>query len=251
MLEGNTASCRKRTVAAKFLGRKDMPMCHWTCTEFVRDQLAREDVAGKRVLEVGARDVNGTIRPVIEELGPASYIGVDIARGPGVDEVCDVKDLSGRYGKESFDVVVSTELVEHVRDWRSAFSNMKHVLRTGGTLLVTTRSPGFKVHGYPHDFWRYTPEDMRVILGDFEDVTIADDRVAPGVFVRGKKPRDWQSADLDDVLLHSVITRSQRHDVSDIQVASFRVLYIAHQTYRRVLPEALRAWLKAIALRST
>src|SRR5687767_6078311 len=141
-------------------------MCHQTCIPFARKHLPAESVRGKNILEVGSRDVNGSLRPFIEALFPSRYLGVDIVAGPGVDELCDVNSLCDRYGAESFDIVVSTELVEHVKDWRGAINNMKLVLKPGGDLLITTRSRGFKVHGYPWDYWRYEPSDMQAIFAD-------------------------------------------------------------------------------------
>ena len=82
-------------------------MCHTSCLVFA-NELTVSDVAGKRVLDVGSYDVNGSVRDGIEMLGCAEYIGVDMRDGPGVDEVCDTVKLVERFGVESFDIIIST-----------------------------------------------------------------------------------------------------------------------------------------------
>ena len=144
-------------------------MCSPSCKRFVRENLAASDVAGKKVLEVGSRAVGGpasTVRPDVEALAPLSYLGVDIISGQHVDEVCNASDLRERYGDDAFDVVISTEMLEHARDWRSAIRNLKNVVRPGGVLVLTTRSFGFPFHAWPHDYWRYEPDDMRQIFDE-------------------------------------------------------------------------------------
>src|SRR5262245_27728467 len=113
-------------------------MCHDACIDFGRRNIHSSDVKEKDVLEVGSRDINGSLRPYIASLGPRSYVGVDSERGPGVDEVCPAEQLIHRFGSESFDLVISTEMLEHVRDWRAVVSNLKRTVRPGGTLLFTT-----------------------------------------------------------------------------------------------------------------
>jgi SAM-dependent methyltransferase len=206
-------------------------MCNDSCLSFTRNELSAQEVAGGFVLEVGSLDVNGSVRPVIEALGPASYLGVDLERGPGVDEICDVGRLVERFGEHQFDVVVSTELVEHVRDWRSAFSNMKRALKPGGTILITTRSRGFPLHGYPSDYWRYEPEDMQSIFADFEVITIEQDPESPGVFVKARKPSSpTNDAQLDDIELYSVAARKRTRYISKPVALVHRIRFLPSQT---------------------
>jgi SAM-dependent methyltransferase len=224
-------------------------MCNESGTAFARKHLSEDGVHGKRVLEVGSRDVNGSLRSTVEAYGPSQYVGVDIMPGPGVDELCDVNDLHERYGRESFDVVISTELVEHVKDWRGAINNMKLVLKPGGDLLITTRSRGFKVHGYPWDYWRYEPSDMQKILADFERVEIETDDQAPGVFVKGQKPRTFRRQPLEGIALYSVVTRRRSLSISIPAEWLFKLRHRAHLLYRWLLPEAVRAPLKRFLTR--
>jgi SAM-dependent methyltransferase len=225
-------------------------MCNSACLEFAAEALTREMVEGKRVLEIGSFDVNGTVRPIVQALNPRSYLGVDIKWGPGVDEVCSVEEVVARYGEDRFEVVIATELVEHVRDWRLAITNMKRVLRPGGVLLITTRSRGFKIHGYPYDFWRYQPEDMRRIFADME-LVVERDEGEPGVFVRAQKPVTWTAQPLEEIALFSVIVGRRVLDVSDWQRVSFASRYKprwafesahnqVHQFYRALVPESMR-----------
>ena len=134
-------------------------MCTKACLEFVRANLQPDEMIGRAVLEVGSLDVNGSVRSIVTVHQPARYVGVDLQEGPGVDAVCDATELVSRFGENSFDLVLSTEMLEHVRDWRVVVSQIKRVLKPGGVLLVTTRSRGFPYHGFPHDFWRYEPGD--------------------------------------------------------------------------------------------
>jgi SAM-dependent methyltransferase len=190
-----------------------MRLCHEGCINFVVANIRSDEVKGKTVLEVGARAVQGPtlmIRPWIERLGPAAYLGVDIEPGLGVDELCSAESICERFGRDAFDVVVATELLEHVRDWRSVVTNVKNVVRPGGVLLITTRSYGFRFHGYPSDYWRFEVDDMRVIFSDFPSSIIERDPVAPGVFFKGVKPVHFREVDLFDYPLRSILTGTRR-----------------------------------------
>jgi Glycosyl transferases group 1/Methyltransferase domain len=163
---------------------------------FERGLLSAEDVKGKTVLEVGAADVNGSVRPHIETLGPASYLGVDSSPGPRVDKVADCGDLIATFGWGAFDIVVSTEMLEHVADWRRCVANLAGVVADDGLLVVTTRSPGYPYHAYPEDYWRYTPDVLAGILTaiglDVVDCFPDPDPTMPGVVAKARKPAGWE-----------------------------------------------------------
>lgn len=181
-------------------------MCNKACIDFGRASFKESDVKGKSVIEVGSLDVNGSLRPFIESFGPSGYVGVDIVPGRGVDRICKAEDLIDAFGRESFDVVICTELLEHVKDWREAIHNLKQILRPGGKLLITTRSKGFEYHGYPFDFWRYEISDMNLIFSDFEiEALTSDPGGEPGVFLSARKPANFAERDLIGIRLYSVL----------------------------------------------
>lgn len=178
---------------------------HLSCLKFVSDSITLAEIAGKRVLEVGSQDFNGSPSYILRLLTPAEYIGVDIEKGENVDIICPSEKLVEKFGENSFDVVVSTEMLEHVLDWRIVISNLKRVLKPGGMLLLTTRSYGFKYHGYPYDFWRYEIGDFREIFSDMEIKYLSKDTERVGVFLKSVKPNDFHEKDLSEISLYSIV----------------------------------------------
>ena len=162
-------------------------MCNQFCLSFVYDNMPSEAVAGLRVLEVGAYDVNGTCRKDLIKHLPSLYFGVDMRHGPNVDAITNVYELEYRFGKESFDVVVNTEMMEHVTNWREAINNMKSVIKVGGYLALTTRSIGFGYHGFPVDWWRFSLENMAAIFSDYKILALQTDPLAPGIGIVAQK----------------------------------------------------------------
>jgi len=157
------------------------------------------DILDKRVLEVGSYQVNGSVRWIIEAGSPGSYLGVDIQDGPGVDQLVNCEDLIDTFGYSSFDLVISTEMLEHVENWQRCVVNLAGVVAEDGVLIVTTRSPGFPYHDYPHDYWRYTPDVMDSIITalGLEVIWCLEDGEAPGVLIKARKPKGWQVAPED------------------------------------------------------
>lgn len=169
-----------------------------------------------RAIEVGPSHLYGGNRPTAELHGGFDeYIGIDIREGPNVDVVCDAQDVVERFGRESFDVVIADEVIEHVRDWRKVVSNLKNVCKPMGILIITTRSRGYGYHAAPYDFWRYEAEDIKDIFSDCEIVLLEKDLEEPGVFVKVRKPVEFAEKDLSDYRLFSIVGNRRVKDLDD------------------------------------
>ena len=174
-----------------------------TVLVFLARSVTREDVAGKRVVELGAR--HSLVRPLLGSWGPALYVGADLRPGPDVDLVAPVERLLERLPAGQFDLVISTEMLEHVQDWRGAVAVIKGLCRPGGRILLTTRSPGFLYHGSPSDHWRYEPEDLRAIFSDCTVTTCEPDPSGEGVFMFATVPTSGWVPGVPDRALYSVV----------------------------------------------
>lgn len=221
-------------------------MCHAACIKFGTESLRTEDIRGKRVIDVGSCNVNGSLRASIEGLGPSQYVGVDISEGPGVDRVCRAEELVAKFGPQSFDAVISTEMLEHVRDWRGVVSNLKNVLKPGGVLLLTTRSYGFPYHGYPFDFWRFELDDMKAIFADMIIDKLENDWQRPGVFLRAIRPEHFAQTNVTDYRLYSVVSKARCRDITDSELRLFNAKFAFRRMISRAVPEAVKARLRGV-----
>jgi SAM-dependent methyltransferase len=98
----------------------------------------------------------------LRELFPGkTYVGCDMRSGPGVDQVEDVSAIS--LADASAGTVLCIETFEHVFEVRRAFDEVYRILRPGGVFVITAPL-NFRIHGYPDDYWRLTPNCLRRLM---------------------------------------------------------------------------------------
>ena len=86
------------------------------------------------------------------------YIMADITPGLDVDLVCDLhKPPEELYGR--FDCFLAASVWEHLKKPWVCAERVWDLLRPGGIFLVTTHQT-FPIHGYPHDYFRFTKEAL-------------------------------------------------------------------------------------------
>lgn len=106
------------------------------------------------VVEIGAQDVNGSLRDVAPP--GVRYIGVDFVVAKGVDVVL-TDPYSLPFESESVDVVVSSSCLEHSEMFWLSFTECLRILKPDGLLFINVPSNG-AFHRYPVDCWRFYPD---------------------------------------------------------------------------------------------
>ena len=110
--------------------------------------------ANLTIVDIGALDVNGSLRSV----APADnkYVGVDFANGRGVDVlITDPYKLP--FKKDSVDVVVSSSCFEHSEFFWLSFNEIQRILKPSGLLYLNAPSNG-PFHKFPVDCYRFYPD---------------------------------------------------------------------------------------------
>jgi ubiquinone/menaquinone biosynthesis C-methylase UbiE len=78
--------------------------------------------------------------------------------------------LSLPFSDNSFNYVVSDQILEHIEGTPQAAMNETHrVLKSGGLAIHTTCFI-YPIHGAPSDFWRFTPESLRLLCKEFSRI---------------------------------------------------------------------------------
>lgn len=151
--------------------------------------------------------------------------------------------------KASFDVVLSTQVLEHVEDVGRYLGQCADLLRPGGHLLLTTHGT-FEDHGCPHDFRRWTAEGLRrdVEKAGFEVAStekLTTDARAIAFLLRTKSallPSNRGFGVLFWVLHKTLTTRAKSFDIwCDKRFAQCRVVDSAlpeHSVYIALLVRA-------------
>jgi SAM-dependent methyltransferase len=139
-------------------------------TRVTLDRFIAAHASDHRTLDIGAQ--NGPYAAHFPH-----RIALDIKRGLGVQVIGDAQALGISDG--SFEVVLCTEVLEHLPEPQRAIDEIFRVLAPGGQLLLTTRFL-FPIHDAPYDYFRFTKYGLRHLLRRFEIVELEEETDAVG-----------------------------------------------------------------------
>jgi len=117
---------------------------------------------GTRLLDVGSQEVENQFDTSYRHLFAGmnvEYIGCDMEKGKNVDIVLDKPYKWKEIKANSFDYVISGQMLEHAEFPWLTFLEIQRVLKPGGICCVIAPSAG-PMHNYPLDCYRYYPDGM-------------------------------------------------------------------------------------------
>lgn len=118
-----------------------------TIREFVRS------VAGQLKPRALVLDAGAGKSPYKEFFRHTNYMATDLRPEPGLLFVSNSLNIPLK--NACCDAVLSTQVIEHVRNPQDALSEMHRVLKPGGKLFLTAPQ-SWRQHMKPHDYFRFT-----------------------------------------------------------------------------------------------
>lgn len=145
-----------------------------------RYKLATQYAQDKVILDIGCGAGYGSSKLI--RAGAKKVYGVDILansieyclnhhRHPGLFfKQGDITRLD--FDDNSFDQICAFEVIEHIKDYQKAVSELHRVLKPGGLLIISTPnkaiySPDTKKPFHPFHYHEWFLNDFKKILGDF------------------------------------------------------------------------------------
>jgi SAM-dependent methyltransferase len=138
--------------------------------EFLRGEFSTIK-ADESVLTIGA---GGEVQELLEQYSAQQKFAVtsfDIDKKYEPDILGDICDFD--FGARTFDVIVLSEVLEHVHSPHLAIDNIHRLLSSNGRLILTVPFI-FPIHERPHDYFRYTRYGLEFLLREFKDVRIKE-----------------------------------------------------------------------------
>lgn len=152
-----------------------------------RNKLFSDFIATSRdekCLQIGVKDSVGS------KYGP-NWVSADkYDTRDFIDHNCDILDL--QFENESFGAVACISILEHIAQPELAIKELYRVLKPGGHIWIQVPLQ-FPYHEAPKDYWRVTPDGLRLWMHGFSEIECANfvwsrSALATATYFYGTKP---------------------------------------------------------------
>jgi len=134
---------------------------------FVKE-VSEKCLKGKKIIDVGA----GTCQ-YKKYFKNLKYYSQDIINNPQktIDYIGEIDILPSN----SFDYILCTQVLEHLKEPKEAFNTFSRILKKNGKLFLTTHM-AFEEHLAPYDYFRYTKYGLKYLA---EENNFKVERIIP------------------------------------------------------------------------
>lgn len=147
------------------------------------------NIANPKVIDVGGlyHVPTKTYLRLFEDIPGIQWIVADIKNHPSVDVVMP-GPFTIPFEDNTFDLVVSGQMLEHCANPFKSVAEMKRVLKVGGRIALAAPSAG-PYHDF-QDGWRFQKDAFRFIAEDIGDIKIIADWIDENA--PDERSRKWQ-----------------------------------------------------------
>lgn len=164
-------------VYLKIFPLKIMRYHSYRIEEFVKNIAKECDMPTKKMLDIGAEN-----SPYKKYFSKLDYYSQDIKQNSSgsINFVGDINEGLDTVESNSFDFILCTQVLEHIREPKKSFQEFCRILKPGGKMFLTTHLC-FEEHMVPFDYFRFTKYGLRY-LGESNGFAI--ERISPqgGIF---------------------------------------------------------------------
>ena len=150
---------------------------HYLIEVFIKKISERYDKEGKKILDIGAERC-----PFKHYFQKMSYFSLDIKQNKDktIDFIGDLNQGLPEIKDKSFDYILCTQVLEHIRRPEKAFQEFSRILKKGGRLFLTTHMC-YDEHMVPNDYFRFTRYGLKY-LGESNGFFLEHIKAQGGIF---------------------------------------------------------------------
>lgn len=133
---------------------------HYERTASFCDRMAKRfDKGNLTLLDVGAGSL-----PNRKYFKNIRYLSQDIVQNKkgSIKYVCDINEGIAEIRSSTIDLILSTQVLEHIREPHKVFKEFNRLLMINGRVFLTTNMC-YEEHMIPYDYFRYTKYGLRYL----------------------------------------------------------------------------------------
>ena len=133
---------------------------HYQRTAVFCQKMAQDcDKKDAVLLDVGAGD-----SPNKKYFKNVCYLTQDVVQNKteSIKYVCDINEGIPEIQSATLDLILCTQVLEHIKEPHKVFKEFNRLLKNGGKLFLTTNMC-YEEHMTPHDYFRYTQYGLRYL----------------------------------------------------------------------------------------